>query len=107
MGVAISVPVLALLFWIMRPAQLVLHWPTDQRGGSRLDVDGEQVAIPSANPAMISLPPGKHRVVLRRRGYDQLEWNLSFARGDSVEQQVEWKAQELGRSFGLGLGKSP
>ncbi|HVX59738.1 MAG TPA: serine/threonine-protein kinase [Pirellulales bacterium] len=106
-GVAISVPVLALLFWIMRPAQLVLHWPTDQRSGSRLDVDGEQVAIPSADPAKISLPPGKHRIVLRRRGYDQLEWNLSFARGDRVEQQVEWKTQELGQSFGFGLGKSP
>lgn len=104
-GAAISVPVVALLFWIMRPAQLVLHWPTDQRSDSRLDVDGQQVAIPSANPAKISLPPGQHRIVLRRRGYEQLEWTMTFARGDRVEQKVDWKTQEIGQSFGFGLDK--
>jgi serine/threonine protein kinase len=104
-GVAISVPVLAALIWMLRPAQLVLHWPVDERAGSRLDVDGEQVNVPSADPAKISLSPGPHRIVLRRRGYDQLEWSMTFARGDRLEQRVEWKTQEIGPGFGFGVGK--
>jgi hypothetical protein len=106
-GLAVSVPILALLMWMMRPATLVLHWPLDQRRSSRLDVDGEQVPIPSADPAKISLSPGQHRIVVRRRGYDQLEWDVSLARGDRQEQRVEWKQPDAAQGFGFNAGKSP
>ncbi|HVW39330.1 MAG TPA: hypothetical protein VHB99_18565, partial [Pirellulales bacterium] len=69
--------------------------------GSRLDVDGQRVAVPEENPAVIPIKPGEHRIVIRRRGYDQLEWNLSFSRGDQIEQRVEWKEQDLSQGLGV------
>lgn len=101
LGVAISVPVIGLLAFLLQSATLELDWPLDQRQGSGLNVDGRPAPIPAEDPAIIRLPPGQHRVVLRRRGYEQLEWNLSCSRGDRFERKVEWKKLGPGSSFGL------
>ncbi|HUY36423.1 MAG TPA: serine/threonine-protein kinase [Pirellulales bacterium] len=90
-GVLVSLPVIALLLWLTRPGTLALDWRLDDRKGCGLDVDGKKVAIPKNNPATISLTPGKHRVVARRRGYDQLEWKFFIARGERIERTVKWK----------------
>jgi len=101
LGVAVSVPVIGLLAFLMRPATLELDWPVDQRQGSRLDVDGRPVDIPADDPAIIRLPPGEHRIVALRRGYEQLEWNVSCSRGDRFERKVEWKEAGSGQGFGF------
>jgi hypothetical protein len=101
LGVAVSIPVIIALAFLLRPATLALDWPLAERTGSRLDVDGQRVAVPEENPAVISIGPGEHRIVIRRRGYEQLEWNLSLSRGDRIERRVEWKEQDLSQGFGF------
>jgi serine/threonine protein kinase len=102
LGVAVSVPVVGLLLFVSRPATLALDWPLDERQGSELKVDGQRVAIPASNPAEISLTPGKHRIVVLRRRYEQLEWTLEFARGDRVERRLAWKRRDVGGAFTFG-----
>lgn len=99
LGVGVSIPVVIALAFLLRPAALSLDWPLEERTESRLDIDGRRVAVPEENPAVISIRPGEHRIVIRRRGYEQLEWNLSFSRGDRIEQRVEWKQQDLSQGL--------
>lgn len=95
-GVAVSLPVIGLLLWLTRPGTLALDWRLDQRKGCGLNVDNKPMPIPDGNPAMISLSPGKHRVVARRRGYEQIEWVFTVGRGEQIKRKVEWKKFEFG-----------
>ncbi|HVA49371.1 MAG TPA: serine/threonine-protein kinase [Pirellulales bacterium] len=103
-GCAISVPVVALMFWGMRSATLVLNWPLDQRRGSQLLVDGDVLAVPNQNPAAVSVPAGKRRVVIRRRGYDPIEWTLDLTRGQQIKKRVAFEKTDLSRPFRFGTG---
>ncbi|HQU44228.1 MAG TPA: serine/threonine-protein kinase, partial [Pirellulales bacterium] len=101
-GCAISVPVVALMFWGMRPATLVLNWPLDQRRGSQLLIDGDALSVPRRNPASVSVPAGKRRVVIRRRGYDPIEWTLDLTRGQQIKKRVTFQKTDLSRPFRFG-----
>lgn len=101
-GVGLALPVVGVMYWAVRPATLVLNWPVKERRGSQLLIDGEPEPVPSGNPVEVSISPGKHRVVLRRRGYDPIEWNLNLGRGDREEKRVEWEKTDLTRPFKLG-----
>ena len=101
LGVALSIPVVVALAFFLRPVVLELDWPLDERSGSRLDVDGQRVAIPVGNPAVVTLKPGDHRIVIRRRGYEQLDWSVSASRGERIERKVEWKEPDLRQGFGF------
>ncbi|HVC97904.1 MAG TPA: serine/threonine-protein kinase [Pirellulales bacterium] len=94
-GVAVSLPIIGLFLWLTRPGTLALDWRGDRKGCG-LNVDNEPMAIPTGNPAMISLSPGKHRVVARRRGYDQIEWVITIGRGERIDRKVEWKKLPFG-----------
>lgn len=101
-GVALALPVVGIMYWFVRPATLVLEWsPTDRRGAQLL-VDDDPEGIPRGNPVTISLSPGKHRVVLRRRGFDPIEFNLDLARGDREVKRVEWEKTDLTQPFTFG-----
>jgi serine/threonine protein kinase len=102
-GVGLALPVVGVMYWAVRPATLVLDWPVTERGGSQLLIDGEPEPVPKGNPVEVSISPGKHRVVLRRRGgYDPIEWNLDLGRGAREEKRVEWEKTDLTRPFKLG-----
>ena len=104
-GCAISVPVVALMYWAMRPATLVLNWPLDQRGGGQLLVDGEIYAVPKKNPAEVSISSGRHRVVVRRRGYDPVEFKVDLSGGERVKKRVAFEKTDLSRPFQFGAAK--
>jgi serine/threonine protein kinase len=101
-GCALSVPAVGLIYWVLRPATLVLAWPLDQRRGSQLLVDGVVQSVPKLDPAEVSIPSGAHRIVLRRRGYDPIEWNLDLRRGTRIDKKVEWNKTDLSRPFKFG-----
>ncbi|HVX15859.1 MAG TPA: serine/threonine-protein kinase [Pirellulales bacterium] len=101
-GAALAVPVVGLMYWMLRPATLVLTWPLDERRGSQLLIDGEPEPFPRQDPFAVSIAPGKHRVVLRRRGYDPIEWNLNLSRGGRTEKAVVWEKTDISRPFSLG-----
>lgn len=99
MGVLISVPVIGLLMWPRRPPTLVIDWRMDERKGAGLNIDYRPVDLPKTNPATIMLTPGKHRVVVQRRGdYDPIEWKITIGRGERIERKVEWKKRGSGSS---------
>lgn len=94
-GLAASLPVVAAMYWFLRPAAILLDWPVDERRASALKVDGETVAPPPGNPAYLRLRTGQHRIVLLRRGYEPIEWNVEIGLGQRIERQVEWKPVEM------------
>lgn len=101
-GAVLALPVVGAMYWAVRPATLVLDWPVKERRGSQLLIDGTPEQVPKANPVEVSMTPGKHRVVLRRRGYDPIEWELDLGRGAREEKRVEWQKTDLTRPFKLG-----
>jgi hypothetical protein len=101
-GAAASLPMLALmLWWQSRESALLLQWPLSERGEARLDIDGKQWTLPIEDPAMVEVEPGEHHVLIRRRGYEPIEWQLRFSPGERVERQVEWRPVDLSRPFNL------
>ncbi|HEX5442906.1 MAG TPA: hypothetical protein VFW87_03710, partial [Pirellulales bacterium] len=96
-GLAAATPVVAGLYWFLRPAALVLDWPLDQRGASALKIDGRTITPPRKNPAYIRLRVGSHRVVLLRRGYEPIEWNVEARLGARIRRRVEWKPVTVSR----------
>lgn len=101
-GAALALPVVGVMYWMVRPATLVIEWPAKERRGAQLLIDGDPEGIPRGNPVEISLSPGKHRVVLRRRGYDPIEWNVDLARGDREMKRVAWEKTDLSQPFTFG-----
>jgi hypothetical protein len=101
-GVALALPVVGVMYWAVRPATLVLNWPLKERRGSQLLIDGEPEPMPKGNPVELSMKPGKHRIVLRRRGYDPIEWNLNLGRGAREEKRVEWEKTDTTKPFKFG-----
>lgn len=99
-GLLAAIAALALLgWWHGRGALLVIEWPLDQRPGARLDVDGHEFDLPAADPIEIPLDPGRHTVLVRRRGYEPIEWELSLASGSQEQRRIEWRRADLGQPF--------
>jgi hypothetical protein len=94
-GLAAAAPVVAALYWFLRPAALVLDWPLDERGASALKIDGRTVTTPPNNPAYVRLRAGSHRIVVLRRGYEPIEWNVEAHLGERIKRQVAWTPVEI------------
>ncbi|HEX7447046.1 MAG TPA: hypothetical protein VF306_05850 [Pirellulales bacterium] len=94
-GLAAATPVVAALYWFLRPAALVLDWPLEERGASALKIDGRTETLPPDNPAHVRLRTGSHRIVLLRRGYEPIEWNVEAHLGERIRRQVEWTPVEI------------
>lgn len=84
----------AILFGLSmaKEPQLLLDWPVDERGDASLTVDKEEIPLTAEMPMRVSIPPGKHRVVIRRRGYLPVEWKLNLGRGEQKPLKPEWEA---------------
>jgi serine/threonine protein kinase len=97
-AVAVLVGTLAFAYYWTRPGWIMLSWPVEERRGARLDVDGQEVELPEADPAPVRVDPGEHRVVARRRGYEPIEWDVSIGRARSVSLAPEWRVMGGGFS---------
>lgn len=104
-GMATSLPVIGLMSWLMRPSALVLDWPLDERRAAGLDIDGSRMDLEAENPLRIKLSKGRHKIVLRRRGYEPIEWHLTFGRGQQIERRVEWTAVDFDQPLKFGRGR--
>ncbi len=61
---------LATLAWFLsRPTQILLHWPIHERPGFDLRIDNMDFEINNSNPMSIPISPGRHELLIRRRGY--------------------------------------
>jgi serine/threonine protein kinase len=89
----------AFVWYWTRPGWLVLDWPVEERRGAKLDVDGEEVTLPDENPAHVQVDPGEHHVVVLRRGFEPITWDVSVGRARSVSLTPEWNS--AGGSFSI------
>jgi hypothetical protein len=77
----------------------------EERRSAGLDLDGNRLTLAAENPVRIKVSPGRHKVVLRRRGYEPIEWHLTFARGQRIERQVDWTAVDYDQPLKFGRGR--
>jgi predicted Zn finger-like uncharacterized protein len=76
-------------------AALVLHWPEADRKGAAVTIDGKKQSLPVQGPIQFGLAAGDHRVVLQRRGYEQIEVAFSLKSGDKHTYTPEWQKSFL------------
>jgi len=74
---------------------LVLDWPESDRANAAVDIDGDRRELNSSGKVTYELPEGEHRVVLRRRGYEQVEYRLYVRKGEEVTRKPDWKEDKL------------
>ena len=74
---------------------LVLDWPEADRGGSTVQIDREQQTVPAAGRVRFNVKPGRHRIVMLRRGYEPIETTMAFEGGREHEYRPAWN-----RTFG-------
>ncbi|MBM4003232.1 MAG: trypsin-like serine protease [Planctomycetes bacterium] len=80
-----------------RSPSLVLDWPErDRTGDAAIDLDGRKIAIPSTGEIRVELRPGKHRLVLKRRGYPQIEWSFAAEPGKTIAYKPVWESPRFG-----------
>jgi hypothetical protein len=69
---------------------LVLDWPASERGGAAVYVDDRKQELPQSGPAEFTLKPGTHRIVMLRRGYEQVETRISLGAGQRQHYRPCW-----------------
>ena len=78
-------------------ARIVLQWPTAEREGATLEVDGQSrelaadLAGVDAEQIAITVAPGKHTVRIVRPGFDDFRTELADLRGEE-RLTVTWVA---------------
>ncbi len=73
---------------------LVLDWPADERSGAAVYVDGKLLRVPSQGDVSYPLAPGKHEVVLKRKGYEQIDLTVALDAGGRYDYSPRWKELE-------------
>jgi S1-C subfamily serine protease len=90
-----------------RNPALVLDWPErDRKGDAAIDLDGRKIPIPSVGEIRVDLQPGKHRLVLKRRGYPQIDWTFSAEPGKTIAYKPVWESPRFGPDLASGDGQA-
>ena len=71
-------------------AAFVLEWPRDDRSAAAVFIDGNKARVPSDGPVEYRVKPGKHRIVLVRRGFEQIELGMAFEAGGRHHYTPVW-----------------
>lgn len=107
----VIVGVIAIAFRVMGPGQdpvLVLEWPErDRKGDGAIDLDGKRHSLPTQGEIRLPLSVGPHRLVLRRRGYQPIEWPFAATRGQVVQYRPVWELVNFDTPGGPKSGGSP
>jgi S1-C subfamily serine protease len=72
-------------------ATLVIDLAADERRGAGLSINGRKEPIPASGEIKFTLPPGQHRVLLQRRGFEPVEQSVRLAKGQSERIKPQWK----------------
>jgi S1-C subfamily serine protease len=87
-------------------ARLVLDWPAEERGAAMVQIDGQKRNVPGQGNVAYLLPPGDHRLLLQRRGYEPIEVSLSLRPGDVHHYAPQWKRATLAATSPASGGNS-
>jgi outer membrane receptor for ferrienterochelin and colicin len=72
----------------LRP-KVALVRVTTEPPGAEVYVDREDLGIRGLSPQTLALPPGPHKVMVRKQGYRSQEQSITLVRGSSVSQAFE------------------
>jgi hypothetical protein len=93
--VAVAVVIVALIVVVVvfrTPAvsgNLIVEWPVEQREGASMTMDGESLPIPETDPIQVNIPNGRHRMLFRRRGYNDIPKTIDFSQV-RVRLKLRW-----------------
>jgi hypothetical protein len=71
---------------------LVISWPTADRQGAELLVDGEAVELPAESLFEVPIEPGQRHLELHRGGFETINAFLTAAKGKKNRFLPEWVA---------------
>lgn len=83
---------------------LVLDWPESHRNGAAVLIDGQRHKLPRSGSVEFALEPGRHRIVMLRRGYQQVDARISLKANDRQRYRPRWTPSE---SAAFGPYRSP
>ena len=104
---AAVVLILAIVLWLTRggsssTGNVVVDWPANQRQGAAVLLDGRPVAITDSAPLYLTVPPGRHRLIFQRSGYQDIPKTLNISKG-TVRMKLHWTAESSGGSAVPGI----
>lgn len=68
---------------------LIIKWPTDQREGAAVFIDGEPAEITDDELMGFEIPEGRHRVTFKRTGYRDNTIERIF-KGNQINATLKW-----------------
>jgi len=80
---------------------LLLDWPSEQRPGVDVRIDGQRQEVPSSGFVEYALPPGTHRLQMHRPGYEPIDEQILVPVGRRREYRPEWLALRASSPAGL------
>lgn len=69
---------------------LLLDWPQGERSGGAVVIDGKRRAIAATGALKFPLPPGEHKVVALRRGFEPFDTTFNVAPRESTTIAPAW-----------------
>ena len=85
----------AIVVVVTRPpedARLVFDWPTAQRNGSTITIDGRTISGFDVEPFELNLNPGRHKVHITRPGFQTFNRTIDLVSGVNPPLRPTWTA---------------
>lgn len=73
-------------------AALIIDWTESERASAGLSINGRKEPVPLTGEIKFTLPPGQHRIVLQRRGFEPIDQSVTLTRGEAERFTPQWKA---------------
>ncbi|WNG43495.1 TonB-dependent receptor [Archangium minus] len=95
----------------LRPKVALVRVITEPAGAEVL-VDREDLGVRGLSPRTLALPPGPHKVMVRKEGYRSAEQTIQLLRGQSVEQEfklelITGEVELAGTPYGAEVRATP
>ncbi len=89
------VVVALVVWWITRPAYVVINWANPDWPSAVLLIDGKPYPPngklpPSKRPLQVPLDPGQHQIVLKHREHGSFSQSISLSGNAEIEIDVRW-----------------
>ncbi len=69
---------------------LVIEWPEDERADASLTLDNRKMKVAKRGPVKYTVSPGRHKLVLMRRGYSHIKLSATIDAGETYSYRPEW-----------------
>lgn len=93
-GIALAVVIVLGAFLMLRggavmPRNLIVEWPISERQGGSILLDGIPLAVPDSNPINLNIDQGRHQLIFRRPGYNDIPKTITFENA-TIRLSLTW-----------------